>query len=81
MSRSRGRVISYLAAYALGLVLGLVCHIGDSGVAGNQLRSSRVLEFLAVLVLLVPCTNICGSLLQKPALPFEIRIEINDFSF
>ena len=41
-----------------GLVLGLVCHIGDSSVAGNQLRSSRMLEFLAVLVLLVPCTNL-----------------------
>ena len=57
MSRRRGRVFSYLAAYVLGLVLGLVCHIGDSSVAGNQLRSSRMLEFLAVLALLVPCTN------------------------
>ena len=28
-------------------MLGLVCHISDSGVAGNQLRSSRGLEFLA----------------------------------
>ena len=42
----------------LGLVLGLVWHIGDSDVAGNQLRFSRMLEFLAVLVLLVPCTNL-----------------------
>ena len=25
--------------------------------------------------------SICGSLLLKPALPFEIRIEINDFYF
>ena len=50
VSRRRGRVFSYLAAYVLGLVLGLVCHIGDSSVAGNQLRSSRMLEFLAVLV-------------------------------
>ena len=41
----------------LGLVFGLVCHGGDSSVAGNQLRSSRMLEFLAALVLLVPCTN------------------------
>ena len=38
-------------------MLGLVCHIGDSSVAGNKLRSSRWLEFPAVLVLLVPCTN------------------------
>ena len=38
-------------------MLGLVCHIGDSSVAGNQLRSSRMLEFLAVLVLLVPYIN------------------------
>ena len=44
----------------LGLVLGHVCHIGDSSVARDQLRSSRMLEFLVVLVvlaLLVPCTN------------------------
>ena len=41
----------------LGLVLGLVSHIGDSSVAGNQLRSSPLLEFLAALVLLVPCTS------------------------
>ena len=44
----------------LDLVLGLVCHIGDSIVVGNQLHSSRILEFLVVLVvlvLLVPCTN------------------------
>ena len=43
-----------------GLVLSLVCHIGDSSVVGNQLRSSRMLEFLVVLVLLVllvPYTN------------------------
>ena len=39
-----------------GLVLDLICHIGDSSAAGNKLRSSRMLEFLAVLVLLVPCT-------------------------
>ena len=39
-------------------MLGLVCHIGDSSVAGNQLRSSRRLDFLAVLVLLVPGTNL-----------------------
>ena len=56
--RSRGRFFSYLAAYVLGLVLGLVCHIADSSVAGNQLRSSRMLEFLAVLVLLVLCANL-----------------------
>ena len=58
MSRRRGRVFSYLAAYVSGLVLGLVCHISDSSVAGNQLFSSRMLEFLAILVLLVPCTNL-----------------------
>ena len=29
MSRRRGRVFSYLAAY----MLGLVCHVGDSGVS------------------------------------------------
>ena len=46
VSRRRGRVFSYLAAY------------GDSSVAGNQLRSSRMPEFLAVLVLHVPCTKI-----------------------
>ena len=44
VSRRRGRIFSYLAAY----MLGLACHIGDSSVAGNQLRSSRGLEFLAV---------------------------------
>ena len=54
VSRRRGLVFSYLAAY----VLGLVCHIGYSSVAGNQLRSSRMLELLAPLVLLVPCTNV-----------------------
>ena len=32
---------------------GPVCHINDSCAAGNILRSSRRLEFLAVLVLLV----------------------------
>ena len=60
VSRRRGRVFSYLAAYLLGLVLGLVCHIGDSSVVGILLRSSRMLEFhvvLVVLVVLVPCTN------------------------
>ena len=36
-------------------MLGLVCHIIDSSVAENQLRTSCVLDFLAVLVLLVPC--------------------------
>ena len=41
----------------LGHVLGLVCHIGDSSAVGNQFRSSRMLEFLVVLVLLVPYTN------------------------
>ena len=44
----------------LGPELGLVCNIGDSGVVENQLRSSRMLEslvVLVVLVLLVPCTN------------------------
>ena len=54
MSRRRGRIFSYLAAF----ILGLVCHIGDSGVAGNKLRSSCVLDFLAVLVLLVLCANL-----------------------
>ena len=39
-------------------MLGLVCHIVDSGVAGNRFRSSRGLDFLAVLVLLVPCTKL-----------------------
>ena len=53
MSRRPGRVFSYLAAY----MLGLVCNIGDSSVAGNQLRSSCMPDVLAVLVLLVPCTN------------------------
>ena len=42
----------------LGLVLDLVCHIGDSSVAGNHLGSSRMLDFFAVLVLLVPYTNL-----------------------
>ena len=41
----------------LGLVLDLAWHIANSSVAGNKLRSSRMLEFLAVLVLLVPCTT------------------------
>ena len=44
----------------LGLVLGLVFHIGHSRVVENQLRSSRMLEFLVVLVVLVflvPCAN------------------------
>ena len=58
MSRRRGRFFSYLAVYVLGLVLGLVCHIGDSSAAGNELRSSRMLEFLAVLDLLVPCADL-----------------------
>ena len=35
-------------------MLGLVGHIDDSGVAGNQLRSSRRPDFLAVLVLSLP---------------------------
>ena len=52
-SKARPDASSYLAAY----MLGLVCHIGGSGVTGNQLSSSRGLEFLAVLVLLVPCNN------------------------
>ena len=50
MSRRRGRIYLYLAAY----ILGLVCLIGDPGVAGNQLLFSRRLDFLAVLVLIVP---------------------------
>ena len=54
MSRRRGRIFSYLAAY----MAGLVCHFGDSSVAVNQLRSSCVLAFLAVLVLLVPCIDV-----------------------
>ena len=45
---------SYLAAY----MLGLVSHIGDSGVAGNQLRSSRRPDFLVVLVRFVACSNL-----------------------
>ena len=53
VSRRRGRISFYLAAY----MLGLVCHIGDSGVAGNQLRSSCMPDFLAALVLFVPCIN------------------------
>ena len=60
VSRRRGRVFTFLAAYVLGLVRGLVCNIGDLGVDGNRLRSSRMLEFyfaLDLLVLLVPCTN------------------------
>ena len=57
VSRRRGRIFSYLAAYVVGLVHGPVCHIGDSSVAGNQLHSPRMLEFLAVIVLFVPCTN------------------------
>ena len=63
MSRRRGRIFSSLAAFVLGLVLGLVCHIGDSGVAGTLLRSSLIPDFLAVLVLLVPCTNLLLLLL------------------
>ena len=51
MSLWRGRIFSYLAAY----MLGLVCHIGESGVAGNKLRSSCMPDFLAALVLLPPC--------------------------
>ena len=53
VSRRRGWILLYLAAY----VLGLVCHINDSSVAGNQLRSSCMPDFLAVLVLLVPWIN------------------------
>ena len=37
----------------LTYVLGLLCHPGDSSVAGNKLRSSRMTGFLAALVLLV----------------------------
>ena len=61
-----------------GLVLGLVWHISNSSVAGNRLRSSRMLEFLAVLVLLVPCTtswSFQDILAQPPpygASPFRI---------
>ena len=44
---------SFLVAYFLGLVR----HIRDSSVAGNQHRSSRILDFFVVLVLLVTCTN------------------------
>ena len=58
MSRRRGRIFSYLAEYVLGLVLGLVWNIGDSSVAGNKLRSSRMLESLAALVLLVSCADL-----------------------
>ena len=54
VSRRRDRIFTYLAAY----VLGLFCHIGDSSVAGNQLRSSRMTDVLAVLALLVPCINL-----------------------
>ena len=32
--------------------------MGDSSVAGNKHRSSRMLDFLTDLVLLVPCTNL-----------------------
>ena len=39
-------------------MLGLVCHIGVSSVAGNRLRSSRRLDYQSALVLLVPCTNL-----------------------
>ena len=39
-------------------MLGLFCHIGDSSAAGKLLRSKGLLEFLAVYVLLVPCTNL-----------------------
>ena len=53
MSRRRGPVFSYLAAY----MLGLVCRIGDSSVAGNQLQSLCMPAFLVVLVLLVQCIN------------------------
>ena len=44
-----GRVLLYLATY----MPGLICHVGDSGVAGNKLRTSCRLDFLAVLVLQV----------------------------
>ena len=54
VSRRRGRVFSYLAP----CMLGLVCHIGDSSVAVNQLGSSRWLDFLALLAPLIPCTNL-----------------------
>ena len=40
-SRRRGRVFYYHAA----CMLVLVSHIGDSGVAGKELRSSRRLSF------------------------------------
>ena len=43
----------YLAAYMLGLVR----HIRDSSVDESQFRSSCILDFLSVLVLLVPSTN------------------------
>ena len=45
---------TYKPTSLLTYELGLFCYPGDSGVAGNQLRSSRMLGFLAVLV---PCTN------------------------
>ena len=60
-----------------GLVHSSVCHIGDSGVVGNQLRSLRMLEFLVVLVVhvfLVPCTNKISDLglcNQVPAYGFK----------
>ena len=41
-------------------MLGLVCRIADSCVAGNQLRSSCVLDFLAVLVDLVQIYFLSG---------------------
>ena len=40
-----------------GVVLGLVCISENSSVAGNQLRSSRMLVVLVVRVLLASCAN------------------------
>ena len=46
-------------------MLGLVCHIGDSGVAGNELRFSCILDFLAVLVLFVPVLQFFADVYRK----------------
>ena len=51
--------------YEIVYMLGLLCHPGDSGVAGNQTRSSRMLEFFAVLVLPAPCTYLFIDPLQE----------------
>ena len=55
--RRKHRKTSYYKGGLSAYVLGVVCRIVDSCVARNHLRSSCMLDFLAVFVLLVPCIN------------------------